>query len=184
MRSNKSVINIYKIKNTKSEVVTQLLYGDTFKKLKKIGSWIRIKNDTDNYKGYIKKKIFASDQKNTHKIYNIRTNLYSNPNTKSKVKKTLIIVTFIIMAWLSSIKKLQELFHVNDELKKSFDDGGLAANYAQYAYIIALMAGSFVIVFLIKALWNRLIPRITNWRKIDYFEAMGIMTIILLLSYI
>ena len=105
-------------------------------------------------------------------------------NTKGKVKKTLIIVTFIIMAWLSSIKKLQELFHVNDELKKSFDDGGLAANYAQYAYIIALMAGSFVIVFLIKALWNRLIPRITNWRKIDYFEAMGIMTIILLLSYI
>ena len=52
MRSNKSVINIYKIKNTKSEVVTQLLYGDTFKKLKKIGSWIKIKKDTDNYKGY------------------------------------------------------------------------------------------------------------------------------------
>ena len=89
MRSNKSVINIYKIKNTKSEVVTQLLYGDTFKKLKKIGSWIKIKNDADNYKGYIKKKIFASNQKNTHKIYNLRTNLYSKPNTKSKVKKQL-----------------------------------------------------------------------------------------------
>jgi len=56
VRSNKSVINIYKAKNTKSEVVTQLLYGDTFKKLKEIGSWIRIKNDTDNYKGYIKNK--------------------------------------------------------------------------------------------------------------------------------
>ena len=105
-------------------------------------------------------------------------------NTKSKIKKPLIIVTFIIMAWLSSIKKLQELLHVNDELKKAFDDGGLAGNYAQYAYIIALMGGSFVIVFLIKAIWNRLIPQITNWREIDYFEAMGIMTIILLLSYI
>ena len=89
MRVNKSVINIYKTKNTKSEVVTQLLYGDTFKKLKKIGSWIKIKNDADNYKGYIKKKIFASNQKNTHKIYNLRTNLYSKPNTKSKVKKQL-----------------------------------------------------------------------------------------------
>ena len=105
-------------------------------------------------------------------------------NTKSKIKNPLIIVTFIIMTWLSSIKKLQDMFHINDELKKSFNDGGLAANYAQYAYILALMAGSFVIVLLIKALWNKLIPRITNWRKIDYLEAMGIMTIILLLSYI
>ena len=105
-------------------------------------------------------------------------------NSKSKVKKPLIIVTFIIMACLSSIKKMQELFHTNDELKKAFDDGGLAGNYAQYAYILVLMASSFVIVALIKTLWNRLIPRITNWRKINYFEAMGIMTIILLLSYI
>ena len=104
--------------------------------------------------------------------------------TKSKIKKPLIIVTFIIMTCLSSIKKMKELFHTNDELKKAFDDGGLAGNYAQYTYIFALMAGSFVIVLLIKALWNRLIPRITNWREIDYFEGMGIMTIILLLSYI
>ena len=88
------------------------------------------------------------------------------------------------MAWLSSIKKLQDMFHTNDELKESFNEGGIAGDYAQYAYILALMAGSFVIVLLIKALWNKLIPQITNWRKIDYFEAMGIMTIILLLSYI
>ena len=105
-------------------------------------------------------------------------------NTKSKIKNPLIIVTFIIMTCLSSIKKMQDMFHINDELKKSFNEGGLAGNYAQYAYILVLMAGSFVIVLLIKALWNKIIPRITNWREIDYFEAMGIMTIILLLSYI
>jgi len=35
VRSNNSVINVYKKKNIKSKVVTQLLYGDTFKKLKK-----------------------------------------------------------------------------------------------------------------------------------------------------
>ena len=102
-------------------------------------------------------------------------------NTKSK---PLIIITFIIMTWLSSIKKMQDIFHTNDELKKLFNEGGMAANYAQYVYILVLMAGSFIIVALIKTLWNRLIPRITNWRKINYFEAMGIMTIILLLSYI
>ena len=55
MRINKSVINIHKTNNTKSEVVSQLLYGDTVKKLKTAGSWIKIKNDTDNYIGYIKK---------------------------------------------------------------------------------------------------------------------------------
>ena len=102
-------------------------------------------------------------------------------NTKSK---PLIIITFIIMTWLSSIKKMQDIFHANDELKKSFSESGVAAYYAQYASILVLMASSFVIVALIKTLWNRLIPRITNWRKINYFEAMGIMTIILLLSYI
>ena len=89
MRSNNSVINVYKEKNTKSEVVTQLLYGDTFKKIKKIGSWIEIKNDIDNYKGYIKKEKFTSNQKNTHKVHNLRGSLYSKPNTKSKLKKQL-----------------------------------------------------------------------------------------------
>jgi len=89
VKNNNTVINVYKIKSTKSEVVTQLLYGDTFKKIKKNGSWIRIKNDVDNYKGYIKKKNLTSNQKNTHKIYNLKVNLYSKPNTKSKIKKQL-----------------------------------------------------------------------------------------------
>ena len=75
MRSDNPVINVYKKNNIKSGVVTQLLYGDIFKKLKKIGSWIRIKNDVDNYKGYIIKKKFTSNQKNTHKVYNLRSNL-------------------------------------------------------------------------------------------------------------
>ena len=56
MRNNNSVINVHKKKNIKSEIVTQLLYGDTFKKLKKTRTWIKIKNNVDNYKGYIKKK--------------------------------------------------------------------------------------------------------------------------------
>jgi hypothetical protein len=43
---------------------------------------------------------------------------------------------------------LKEIFHVNGELTKAFDEGGLAANYAQYAYIIALMTGSFRCCFI------------------------------------
>ena len=87
MRSNNSVINVYKKKNIKSKVVTQLLYGDTFKKLKKSGVWIKIKNDKDNYKGYIKNKIFLHNQKNTHKVCCVSATLYSKPSIKYKIKK-------------------------------------------------------------------------------------------------
>ena len=72
MRNNLSVLNVYKKKTTKSEIVTQLLYGETFKKIKKKGKWIKIKNDYDNYKGYIKNKSFPENQKNTHKVYNLK----------------------------------------------------------------------------------------------------------------
>ena len=119
MRSNKSVINIYKAKNTKSEVVTQLLYGDTFKKLKEIRSWIRIKNDTDNYKGYIKKKNFTSNQKNTHKVYNLKANLYSKPNTKNKVRKQLSFGSKIkVMGEKNYFYKFDNLWIKKKDLKE------------------------------------------------------------------
>ena len=71
MRSNISCINVYKKKSVRSEVVTQLLYGDTFKKIKKKGTWIKIKNDKDNYQGFIKVGKFPQNQINSHKIYKI-----------------------------------------------------------------------------------------------------------------
>ena len=89
MRSNSSVINVYKKNNIRSGVVTQLLYGDTFKKIKETRRWLKIKNESDNYTGYIKKKKFPPDQKSTHKVYNIYANLYSKPNTQNKIKKKL-----------------------------------------------------------------------------------------------
>ena len=89
MRSNLSFINVYKNPNTKSELVTQLLYGDTFKKLNKKKSWIKIKNNADNYKGSIKNKKFPKDLKNTHKVCVLSSNIYSKPNTKYKIKKKL-----------------------------------------------------------------------------------------------
>ena len=89
MRSNLSFINVYKRKSTKSKIVTQLLYGETFNKLKKVGPWIKIKNDIDNYKGYIKFKKFLPNQKNTHKVFDLSAKLYSKPNSKYKIKTKL-----------------------------------------------------------------------------------------------
>jgi len=90
VRSNLSAINVYKKKNIQSkQLVTQLLYGDSFKIIKKSGSWIKIKNDSDGYKGFIKKKNFPTNQKNTHKVYSLFGNLYKKPNLKFIIKKKI-----------------------------------------------------------------------------------------------
>ena len=117
MRCNLSVINVYNKKNTKSKVVTQLLYGDTFKKLKKNGSWIKIKNDSDNYKGFIKKKLFSTKQKNTHKVYNLSAKLYSKPNTI--IKKKLSFGSRIkILQKKNNFYKFDNLWIKKKDLKK------------------------------------------------------------------
>ena len=89
MRNNLPVLNVYKKKNSKSEVVTQLLYGDTFKKIKQYNSWIKIKNNLDNYKGYIKSRSFLLNHKNSHKVSVLKCNLYSKPNIKNKTNKKI-----------------------------------------------------------------------------------------------
>ena len=86
MRNNLSVINVYNKKNTKSKLITQLLYGESFKIIKKNGIWIKIKNDLDGYKGFIIKKNFSTKQKNTHKVYNSYANVYFKPSLKSRIK--------------------------------------------------------------------------------------------------
>ena len=119
MRSNSSVINVYKKNNIKSEVVTQLLYGDTFKKIKKKGPWIKIKNDLDHYKGFIKNKKFPSNQKDTHKIYKLYANLYSKPSLKSKIRKKLSFGSKIkIIEKKNNFCKFDNLWIKKRDLKK------------------------------------------------------------------
>ena len=131
MRSNLSFINVYKKRNEKSEVVTQLLYGDTFKKLKQKGPWLEIKNDSDNYKGFIKNNKFPKNQKNTHKIHNLKVNLYSKPNTKSKVKKQLSFGSKIkVVEKKNNFYKFDYFWINKKDLKK--------INYKLYGYFFDL----------------------------------------------
>ena len=83
MKNNLSFINVHENKSIKSQVVTQLLYGDTFKKVKAAGSWIKIKNDADGYIGYIKNKKFPKKSKNTHKIFSLSPNVLTEKSEKS-----------------------------------------------------------------------------------------------------
>ena len=89
MRSNQTFINVYKNKSLKSEIVTQILYGETFKIIKKKNSWLKIKNDIDGYKGYIKNKKYPLNEKYTHKVFNLKANLYSKPHLRNKIEKYL-----------------------------------------------------------------------------------------------
>ena len=119
MRSSYSVINVYKKNNIKSEVVTQLLYGDTFKKLKRNREWIEIKNDRDNYKGFIKNKNFKSNQKNTHKICRLSATLYSKPHSKYKIKSKLSFESKIrVSEKKGSFYKFDHLWIKKKDLKK------------------------------------------------------------------
>ena len=81
------IINLYKKPTTKSEVVTQMIYGDSFSILKKNKNWLRIKTKEDNYKGYIKNKKFPDYIKPTHKIHVLKSKIYKFPNNQKKISE-------------------------------------------------------------------------------------------------
>ena len=54
--NNFSVTNLHKKPSVKSEIVTQMIYGDSFSILKRSKKWLQIKIKEDNYKGYIRNK--------------------------------------------------------------------------------------------------------------------------------
>jgi len=85
--NNFSVINLYKKPSIKSEIVTQMIYGESFSVSKKSKNWLKIKIKEDNYKGYIKNKKYSNFLKPTHKVYTLKAKIFKFPN---KIKKNEI----------------------------------------------------------------------------------------------
>ena len=56
--NNFPIINLYKNPSIKSEVVTQMIFGEGFKIINKSARWLKIKIKEDKYIGYIKNKKF------------------------------------------------------------------------------------------------------------------------------
>ena len=81
------IINLYKKSSTKSEIITQMIYGDSFSIIKKYRNWFKIKIKEDNYMGYVKKRKFISYLKPTHKVFSLFANIYKKPNFKNKIGK-------------------------------------------------------------------------------------------------
>ena len=85
--NNYPVINLYKRTSLKSEVVTQMIYGESFKIITKSLKWLKIKIINDKYIGYVKKKRFSSYVKPTHKVSVLFAKIYKKPNLKSEIAK-------------------------------------------------------------------------------------------------
>ena len=82
--SNFPIINLHKKASSRSEIVTQMIFGDTFSIIKKMKKWLRIKIKEDGYKGYILKRKFHSFIKPSHKISVLKAKVYKFPTGYKK----------------------------------------------------------------------------------------------------
>ena len=85
--NNFSVINLQKKPSRKSEIVTQMIYGESFSILEKNNKWLKIKIKEDNYKGYIQRKNYSEYLKPSHKINRLKAEIYKSPNKKIKINE-------------------------------------------------------------------------------------------------
>tara|TARA_B110001452_G_scaffold214462_1_gene185392 strand:+ start:2887 stop:3624 length:738 start_codon:yes stop_codon:yes gene_type:complete len=106
------IINLHKKTSIRSEVVSQMIYGESFSITKKTKKWLKIKVKEDNYKGFIQIKKFKAYLKPTHKINVLKAKIYKFPNKKklteltfnSKIKATDKKLNFLKFAkgWVNT----------------------------------------------------------------------------------
>ena len=71
--------NIYKKPSRKSEVTSQIIYGEKFIILSKNKRWIKIKTLFDNYKGFIRNEKYVKKFKPTYKVSSLNTKIFKKP---------------------------------------------------------------------------------------------------------
>ena len=85
--NNLPIINLYKKPSANSEIVTQMIYGDSFLVSEKTKNWTKIKIIDDGYKGYIKRRRFCNFLKSSHKVSVLKANIYRLPNKQKKISQ-------------------------------------------------------------------------------------------------
>jgi len=83
--NNFSEINLYKKNSKKSEIVTQMIHGESFSVLKRTPKWLEIKIKEDGYKGFITNKKYSIYIKPTHKVSVLKANLFKKANKGKKI---------------------------------------------------------------------------------------------------
>ena len=122
--------NIYKLPNIRSEVTSQILYGERFKILSKRKGWIKIKSLYDRYSGFIKDKKYVKELKISHKVSNIQANIFNKPNVRTKkklyfgsklsaIEKRNGFVRFEKNCWVK-LKDIKKIAHKEKDFVKIF----------------------------------------------------------------
>ena len=83
--NNYSEINLYRKNSSRSEVVTQMIFGNAFYVLNKNSNWWKIKILEDNYKGFIKKRHFVKFFRPTHKVATLSAKIFRRPNFRKQI---------------------------------------------------------------------------------------------------
>ena len=113
---NKPLENINLKPFSRSEVASQILYGEKFTILSKKNGWIKIRTNYDNYVGFIKNNEFLSKFRPTKKIYKLKSRIFRKKgNNFSKTKNFLYFGTGISV--INDDKKYLE-FEKNKWIKK------------------------------------------------------------------
>ena len=75
--------NIYKKPSKKSEVTSQIIYGEEFKILSKNKSWIKIKTLFDNYKGFIINSKYVEKFSPNYKVSSLKAKIFKKPGIRT-----------------------------------------------------------------------------------------------------
>ena len=87
LTNNLSIVNLYKNPYKNSEIVTQMIHGESFSILKKTKKWLKVKILEDGYKGYIQNKKYINYLKPSHKIKSLKAEVYKFPNKSNKINE-------------------------------------------------------------------------------------------------
>ena len=105
--NNYSIVNLYKKNSSKSKIVTQMIFGESFKIINKSPKWIKIRIKEDGYTGYVKSKKFISYLKPTHKVSVLSASIYKNSNFNIKIGKLSYISKIKVEKITSKFSKFQ-----------------------------------------------------------------------------
>ncbi len=85
--NNYTLINLHKKPLINSEIVTQMIYGDSFSISKRSKGWLKIKIKEDGYNGFIKNRKFSKFLKPTHKVNVLKSKIFKRPNRIEKINE-------------------------------------------------------------------------------------------------
>ena len=112
-----SLANIYSKPSSKSEVMSQILYGEKFRILNKKKGWVKIRTNYDNYIGFIKKDNFYNKFKPKFKIFKFKSKIFIKKNNRFLPSKKYLYFGSGVSVLNSSKNFIQ--FEKNKWIKKS-----------------------------------------------------------------